>query len=128
MKMNIVEEVKEVISKLNAIDSYNSSLPQQLSIIDKKQQDILHLIESQKISAFEAYRIIKELRQVRIERRKIKNDMELLRVYDENKNKLSSNENRQFLLHEVCKKEKNLNTEYKYQEYTKEELESIIKW
>ena len=35
--------------------------------------------------------------------------------------------NRQFLLHEVCKKEKNLNTEYKYQEYTKEELESIIK-
>ena len=125
--MNIVEEVKEVISKLNAIDSYNSSLSQQLSIIDKKQQDILHLIESQKISAFEAYRIIKELRQVRIERRKIKNDMELLRVYDENKNKLSSNENRQFLLHEVCKKEKNLNTEYKYQEYTKEELESIIK-
>ncbi len=125
--MNIVEEVKEVISKLNEIDSYNSSLPQQLSIIDKKQQDILHLIESQKISAFEAYRIIKELRQVRIERRKIKNDMELLRVYDENKNKLSSNENRQFLLHEVCKKEKNLNTEYKYQEYTKEELESIIK-
>ena len=126
--MNIVEEVKEVISKLNEIDSYNSSLPQQLSIIDKKQQDILHLIESQKISAFEAYRIIKELRQVRFERRKIKNDMELLRVYDENKNKLSSNENRQFLLHEVCKKEKNLNTEYKYQEYTKEELESIIKW
>lgn len=125
--MNIVEEVKEVISKLNAIDSYNSSLSQQLSVIDKKQQDILHLIESQKISAFEAYRIIKELRQVRIERRKIKNDMELLRVYDENKNKLSSNENRQFLLHEVCKKEKNLNTEYKYQEYTKEELESIIK-
>lgn len=125
--MNIVEEVKEVISKLNEIDSYNSSLPQQLSIIDKKQQDILHLIESQKISAFEAYRIIKELRQVRFERRKIKNDMELLRVYDENKNKLSSNENRQFLLHEVCKKEKNLNTEYKYQEYTKEELESIIK-
>lgn len=125
--MNIIEEVKEVISKLNTIDSYNSSLPQQLSIIDKKQQDILHLIESQKISAFEAYRIIKELRQVRIERRKIKNDMELLRVYDENKNKLSSNENRQFLLHEVCKKEKNLNTEYKYQEYTKEELESIIK-
>lgn len=125
--MNIIEEVKEVISKLNAIDSYNSSLSQQLSVIDKKQQDILHLIESQKISAFEAYRIIKELRQVRIERRKIKNDMELLRVYDENKNKLSSNENRQFLLHEVCKKEKNLNTEYKYQEYTKEELESIIK-
>lgn len=125
--MNIVEEVKEVISKLNAIDSYNSSLSQQLSVIDKKQQDILHLIEKQKISAFEAYRIIKELRQVRIERRKIKNDMELLRVYDENKNKLSSNENRQFLLHEVCKKEKNLNTEYKYQEYTKEELESIIK-
>ena len=125
--MNIVEEVKEIISKLNAIDSYNSSLSQQLSVIDKKQQDILHLIESQKISAFEAYRIIKELRKVRFERRKIKNDMELLRVYDENKNKLSSNENRQFLLHEVCKKEKNLNTEYKYQEYTKEELESIIK-
>ena len=43
--MNIVEEIKEISDKLDEIDNYNSGLGQQLSIIDKKQQDILHTQE-----------------------------------------------------------------------------------
>ena len=125
--MNIVEEIKEISDKLNEIDNYNSGLGQQLSSIDKKQQDILHYVENNKLSAFGCYRLFKELKKVRLVRRKIKNDMELSKIYLEQRNKLLSTDNRKFLIQALYKKEKSLNSEYKMQEYKEEELESIIK-
>ena len=125
--MNIVEEIKEISDKLDEIDNYNSGLGQQLSIIDKKQQDILHYVENNKLSAFGCYRLFKELKKVRLIRRKIKNDMELSKIYLEQKNKLLSTENRKFLLQTLYKKENSLDSEYKMQEYKEEELEAIIK-
>ena len=125
--MNIVEEIKEISDKLDEIDNYNSGLGQQLSSIDKKQQDILHYVENNKLSAFGCYRLFKELKKVRLIRRKIKNDMELSKIYLEQKTKLLSTENRKFLLQVLYKKEKSLDSEYKMQEYKEEELETIIK-
>ena len=125
--MNIVEEIKEISDKLDEIDNYNSGLGQQLSSIDKKQQDILHYVENNKLSAFGCYRLFKELKKVRLVRRKIKNDMELSKIYLEQRNKLLSTDNRKFLIQALYKKEKSLNSEYKMQEYKEEELESIIK-
>lgn len=125
--MNIVEEVKTIIAKLDEIDNYNSSLPQKQSVLDEKTQDILHYIENNKISAFGCYRIFKELKKIRIERRKIKEDMDLLRVYDTNKNKILSSNNRKFLIQEICIVEKKLHTKYNNRQYSEEELKNIIK-
>ena len=125
--MNIVEEIKEISDKLDEIDNYNSGLGQQLSSIDKKQQDILHYVETKKLSAFGCYRLFKELKNVRLVRRKIKNDMELSKIYLEQRNKLLSTDNRKFLIQALYKKEKSLDSEYKMQEYQEEELEAIIK-
>lgn len=123
--MNIVEEIKEIVAKLNELDDYNSSLNQKLNVLDEKTQDILHYIENNKISAFGCYRIIKELKQIRVERRKVKQDIELARTYDEQKNKLSSKNNRQFLIQEICKKEKQLQTTYKNRVYCEDEIKGI---
>lgn len=125
--MNIVEEIKEIINKLNKIDDYNATLSQRLNILDEKTQDILHYIENNKISAFACYRIIKELRTLRQERRKVKQDIELSRTYDEHKNKLSSKNNRQFLIQELSVKNKHLQTQYKNRQYTEEDLQNIMK-
>ena len=125
--MNIVEEVKIIIAKLDEIDNYNSSLPQKQSVLDEKTQDILHYIENNKISAFGCYRIFKELKKIRIERRKVKEDMDLLRVYDTNKNKILSSNNRKFLIQEICIAEKKLHTKYNNRQYSEEELKNIIK-
>ena len=125
--MNIVEEIKEISDKLDEIDNYNSGLGQQLSSIDKKQQDILHYVETKKLSAFGCYRLFKELKNVRLVRIKIKNDMELSKIYLEQRNKLLSTDNRKFLIQALYKKEKSLDSEYKMQEYQEEELEAIIK-
>lgn len=123
--MNIVEEIKKIVTKLNEIDDYNGALNQKLNVLDEKTQDILHYIENNKIGAFDCYRIIKELKQIRVERRKVKQDIELSRAYDSCKNKLISKDNRQFLIQEICKREKQLQTTYKNRVYGEDEIKGI---
>ncbi len=125
--MNVVEELKDIILKLNEIDEYSKSLPKKRNMYDEKTQDLLHYIENNKLTTFECYRIVKELKDIRLKRRKVKNDIELLKSYNDNKAKLSSEDNRQFLLQSVFNTEKSLKTEYKNRQYSKEELEEIIK-
>lgn len=125
--MNVIEEINDVVEKLDKIDEYNNSLTDNLSELDCKQQDLLHYIENNKINVLWCYRMIKEIKQIRQKRRKVKNDMELLSKYNEHKNKMISKENRQFLLAEVYKKEKMLSKNYTNKQYTDEEMQKIIK-
>lgn len=126
--MNVIEEIKDIVDKIDRLDTYDSGLSQQLSTVNEKIQDLLHYIENNKINILWCYRMVNQLKQLRIERRKIKNDMEILTKFKENKTKLVSNiDNRKFLLVEVCKKEKSLNTTYKNRQYTEEELQKILK-
>ena len=125
--MNVTEEIKEVVERLDRIDEYNNSLTDNLSELDCKQQDLLHYIENNKINVLWCYRMLKEIKQIRQKRRKVKNDMELLSKYNEHKNKMISKENRQFLLAEVYKKEKMLSKNYTNKQYTEEEMQKIIK-
>ena len=46
--MNVVEEIKEIVAKLDKIDDYNNSLCDKLSVVDSKTQDLLHYIENYK--------------------------------------------------------------------------------
>lgn len=124
--MNVIEKINEVIDTLNEIDEYSNSLSDKLSIHDGKEQDILHRLEG-KINILWCYKVIKELHNNRLERRKVKNDMELLARYNEHKNKLISKENRQFILTELHKREKLLNQPYKNRQYTEEEFNQLFK-
>ena len=125
--MDVIEEINEVVNRLNKIDEYNSTLADNLSELDCKQQDLLHYIENTKASVLWVYRMIKELKNVRINRRKVKNDMELLSKFNEQKTKLLSKENRQFMLAEIHKKEKMLGKKYTNKQYSEEELQKILR-
>ena len=47
--MNIVEEIKEIVTKLNEIDDYNGALNQKLNVLDEKTQDKINsLIRNQR--------------------------------------------------------------------------------
>lgn len=125
--MNVIEEITTIVTALNELDNYSSSLDNKLSELDLKQQDLLHYIENNSLKTNECYRIIRELKKIRENRRKVKNDMELVYKYNEQKNKLVSTEYRQFLLTEMHKKEKALAKSYINKVYSGEELESILK-
>jgi hypothetical protein len=125
--MDLIEEIKIAVDKLNEVDDYASSLADKLSIEDKKTCDLLHYIENNKLTTSECYRVIKEIKSIRIDRRKIKNDMELSTTLNNNKNKLQLKENRVFLINELHKKNKQLNTKYSNRYYTNEDLQKILK-
>ena len=77
--MNLIEELKIIIDKLNEIDNYTQTLGDQLSIEDKKTSDLLHYIENNKLSAFECYRLIKEMKIIELLVR-IANDKEVPKI------------------------------------------------
>ena len=117
--MDVLKEITEIVEKLNEIDNYDIGLSQLLSEYDERQQDLLHYIENNKINMLWCYKYVRELKNVREKRRKIKNDIERLTRYKELKTKLASTqENR---------REKKLNCPYKNRRYSEEEIQKILK-
>ena len=98
--MEIVKTLQEIVNNLDNIDTYDEGIAGKLSEIDQKIQDLLHYIETNKISILWSYKYMVELKKLRVERRQIKNDMYLLSKFNEHKNKITSSGNRQFLRNE----------------------------
>ncbi len=124
--MEIIEKVKEISELMNELQSYTNNLSASLQAVDYRISDLLHFIESEKLDTKACYRIVKELKNVRKDRRKIKNDMELSKTLNLNLNKLLNIENRQFLLAELNKTNNHLNNKYKNRIYTEEEIKELI--
>ena len=125
--MEIVKTLQNVVNELDSIDTYDEGIAGKLSEIDQKIQDLLHYIETNKINILWSYKYMVELKKLRVERRQIKNDMYLLGKFNEHKNKIISSGNRQFLMNEMYKAEKQLETPYKNRQYKDGEIEEILK-
>lgn len=127
IKINVKDKIVEVINGLNEITDYENTLQDKLSNVDLKLCDLMHYIEFNKLKTNECYRIVKEMHNLRLDRRKIKNDMEIVKVLDTHKNKLLEAENRRILLSFIGKTDKALkNSKYQNRAYTEEELEELL--
>lgn len=124
--MNVIESVKSISNDLDNLQNYFETLNNDLSQVDSKICDIMHYIENNKIKTKGCYRLIQELSKLRIERRKIKNDMDLSRTFNTHLNKIISSDNRKFLLIELNKKNTQLNSKYKNRVYTEEEIKELV--
>lgn len=125
--MNIAYELDNSIQILNKVDEYIDTLVEELSNYDKRTTDLLHYIENNNLNAPQSCKIIKEIKKIRQERRKIKNDMELSKVYKDNINKLVNIDSRNMLMTKVHKTEKQLESEYQNRIYTQEDIDNILK-
>jgi hypothetical protein len=125
--VNIVYELDNGIQILNKVDEYIDTLVEELSNYDKRTTDLLHYIENNNLNAPQSCKIIKEIKKIRQERRKIKNDMELSKVYKDNINKLVNIDSRNMLMTKVHKTEKQLESEYQNRIYTQEDIDNILK-
>ena len=125
--MNVLENIKEAIDLLEQNEEYYSELFELQSKTDKKIDYWLHYIELNPIKTSEAYRIIKEIKRLRAERRTYKNDLELIKVFKDNEQKLCNASNRKILLNNVCKTDnKQRNAKYGYDAYTEEQSKEIL--
>lgn len=123
--MNVLENIEKVVSILTEIEKYKETLNFQLSNYDCMTQDLLHYIEKENLDAIKMCKVVRELKKIRLKRRKIKNDMELTRTFDNNKNKLINVENLSFLMSELARTNKRLHSEYKNRVYSNDFKELI---
>lgn len=124
--IDLVQELDKVMDELGRIDEYTSGLVEELSNYDKKTTDLMHYIENNNLNAPQSCRIVKEIKKVRQERRKVKNDMEISKVYKDNINKLMNKDSRGILMSKIHKLEKQLESDYQNRIYTEEDLKNIL--
>jgi len=124
--MELIEEITNAIKILDEVESYTESLCEALSNADQRTSDLLHYIENNNINAAQSCHLIKEIKKVRLERRKIKNDMEIARAFKDNVNKLVNTDNRKMILAKLHKTSKQLESEYQNRIYSDEELTEIL--
>lgn len=123
--MDIFEKLKEANDILNYLEEYYETIPNKQSKVDSELSDLYHYIENHNLNASQSCKLIKQIKRKRIERRKIKNDYELLRAYKTNCNKLSNKGSREILFCELSKTKKQLNYPYKNRVYTQEQFEML---
>jgi hypothetical protein len=75
-KVDYKEKLRTALDSLKDIQDDISNLNNELSVVDKKEQDLLHMIEIVKASASEGFSLYKQLHEVRNERRDIKDRLE----------------------------------------------------
>lgn len=125
--MNVKDKVIELNKILDELDDYYEQLPILLSATDNKRNDLMHIIELKPLNAYQRCRVVKAMKEVEIERRRIKDDMDLMRVYREQQNKLLSKDYRPFILSDIGKAEKQQKSrQYSYKGYTDEEIKELI--
>ena len=101
--MKIFESFEKAIGLLNSIENSEKELYEKQSVYDQKIQYWLHYLENSKISTKQSYRITRELKHLREERRQVKNDLDLLRSFHTSEDKLKGNENRSMLMGQLRK-------------------------
>ncbi|MCI8346610.1 MAG: hypothetical protein HFJ12_01505 [Bacilli bacterium] len=124
--MDIIKNLTKSISLLDEIEEEYETIPKIQSELDLRLSDVYHFIEHNHLNTSQRYRIVSLLRDLLEERRKNKTDWELLRTFKNIENKLSQKDNRKMLIAEIRKKEKLINSDYKYRVYTEEELRKFI--
>lgn len=124
-KEELLNKVINSINNLTAMEEEVHNYVNQLDDIEWKIRDILHYLEVTPITRSGAIELINELQNLRIERRYMKQMWELWNVYGKNRMKLGERNYRDFLIAELHKEDKSLQTTYNYRQYTKEELDAM---
>lgn len=77
--MNVEDILKQILELFKNVNIRLEDLQKQQSILDTKQQELLHYIENHKTNAIECCKLIKLLQQVRYQRRDVKNEADKIR-------------------------------------------------
>ena len=119
--MEVLEKVKQVVELLDELDDYLDLLPGLQSESDQRISDIYHYIETNSLNYKNSYRLGKELKEVLKKRREYKNDFALLKKFNDEKGRLNLKSNRQIMLSDLYKAQKNTQT-YHYRIYDEQEF------
>ena len=125
--MNVQEKVIEVSKILDELSEFNEKISDTTQKYDYMLSDLYHYLENTPLNSKMCYRFCKELKKVLKARRIFKNNASLSQLLESQKEKLvNGKDNRQMLLSNIGKKEKQLHFPYKNRVYDEEELKKIM--
>ena len=82
--MEVEDLLKYMHKFFTSIDQEINDISQELSNVDLEQQDILHYIENNNLNASGYAKVGKLLKEIRLKRRNIKNDLDKLNAIRDN--------------------------------------------
>ena len=125
--VDIVKTVTDICKKLDELDVYIDSLPTLHSEMDMRMSDLYHPIENEELTVKQAKRFTDEIQSVCNNRRIIKTDTAIAKVFRDNQGKLLQKDNRQLLLSRLNSLAKmKENTDYYYRVYTEGEINKLL--
>lgn len=129
MEIAIEKLLKQMLNFFQNIDKRMSELSGQQSKWDSIQDEFLHYIENHNMNAVKSCKIINQLKYVRNERRKVKNEIDVIRslkatFVDKYNNKFIEKDLIQAIKNLKDLNQRQINIKYTYQ-YLTEELEII---
>ena len=123
-KEQLLEELIQAIRNLTEVESKIDEYVKTIDELNLRLCDIVHYMENpkNKLTKTGSINLANELRVLRQERRQVKQMWELWRVYGANREKLKQKDYREFLITDLLKADKALQTEYNYRVFSEEEL------
>lgn len=122
------ELLKGLINSITGVTNAESEIfdyCSQLEVVQWKISDIEHYLEDHIITRNGAINLTNLLQELRIERRQIKQMWELWNVYGIGRDKLKQKDYREFLIAELHKKDKELQTKYNYRQFEESYLDKL---
>lgn len=126
---DMVGKITEACRLLNEVDEYVKDLDDRHSLCDLKLSDMYHLIENNDVEQWskgELRNVTKEIKSVCEIRRRVKVDVGLRKIYQDNIGKLNNQANRSMLLEKLNKGAKSYNSDYSYRVYKQEEIDKLV--
>ena len=122
----IIDKINQAINILDEIDDMIQSQSTELQQVDLELSDLYHLIEFNELNEKQSYKFIKRIHELRLKRRSLQKEHEIENTYKNQANKMMGNNTRQFLLNEINKTIKQLDTTYKYRVLTDDNIQDLL--
>lgn len=123
--INAYEEADRQFDEIN--DFIQNKMPEETSVVDKEQQDILHMFEEYDLTDEQIVKLGRHFMKTRENRRNWHNIYEIAKVWNGHKNKVVNKNNRIFLREIIGKTIKNLDNDWKFRVLKEEDIKNILK-
>lgn len=127
--VDIVANITEACRLLDEVEEFVKDLDDKHSMCDLRLSDMYHLIENNEVTEWskgELRNVVEEIKTICEVRRRVKVDIGLRKIYQDNIAKLNKAENRAILLEKLNYGAKSYNTDYSYRVYKEEELNKLV--
>ena len=127
--VDIVANITEACRLLDEVEEFVKDLDDKHSMCDLRLSDMYHLIENNEVTEWskgELRNVVEEIKTICEVRRRVKVDIGLRKIYQDNIAKLNKAENRAILLEKLNHGAKSYNTDYSYRVYKEEELNKLV--